>query len=92
MPFGNSLVTSTKSAQAFAKREMNIETNPLASVAFDECPLDRSLPFVRIDRILFPVRHCGIASVAGSGNVVFLNQVVLHREIMASKPNPGLNG
>ena len=66
----DALVTSTKGAKVFAKRQMNI--NAQFTIFMIECINYALLPYSLINGIMLPIRNCRVTGISGSGNIKFL--------------------
>ena len=70
--FGNSFMTGTKCAEAFTKRQMNINADSFFLIALLKASFKRSDPCLRRKTALFPIWHRGIAGVPRAGYIVFV--------------------
>ena len=74
VPFGDPLVTGTKGAEVLTERQVNVQTDPLTSIAFLESPDGSCLPVIQADSRFIPKGNRRVAGVPRTGNVVFLDQ------------------
>ena len=74
MSFGDPLVTRAKSAEVFAERKVNVQTDTFTCVAFTKGPDGGLFPVRQLDTGFIPKRDRLIAGVSRTWNIVFLNQ------------------
>ena len=70
MSFGNTFMTSTKSAEVFAKRKMNVKATPLM-ITFFKRLLYCAFPIRKRNAIIVPVWNCGVAGISWPRYVIF---------------------
>ena len=71
--FRNTVVTRAKRAQAFAKRQMDIQADTVLCIGFGECASQSLQISWNGEILLLPIRNRRIARITRSGNVVFVN-------------------
>jgi hypothetical protein len=74
MLFGDLFMTGAKGAEALAKGQVYIQTDPLFFIAFIKTVNQGIFPIRNRYPFLIPKGHSGITGIPGAGYVVFLYQ------------------
>src|SRR5690606_3479149 len=74
MFFRDSLMTPAKSAQAFAKWQMDIQADAFTLIGFSKGFFQSLLRLFQWEILLFPIWNGRITGIAGTGKIIFLNQ------------------
>lgn len=74
MPFGDSLMASTKRTHTFTKGKMNIKTDAFLGIRLGKTFPYCCFPFFTGKRMNIPKRYCWITGIPRTWNIVFLNK------------------
>ncbi|PHK25449.1 hypothetical protein VF13_42545 [Nostoc linckia z16] len=74
----NTFIASAKRTHAFAKREVYVQAYPFGEVAFLKSTQHGTLPYIGGKARIFPIRYSWIAGVSWPGDIIFLDDRIIH--------------
>ena len=74
MIFSDPFIAGTKSTQAFAKRQMNIQGNPALGIVSAKTFMEQDFPGSKI-RFALPEGHTGVTGVPGNLDIIRINKL-----------------